>query len=331
MRFIKHLFLSITAFTVLTSLTNLNTTTVKAGTNELSTIPVIALGNSLKNKQRQQTIKILTQSLHGANYQETNISGKDLVKYLNPTGNNFTINSNVWSSAMLQKTKDHGVQIQIIPYHGKNNITTITEDQYANAALTAGIQNCKIYITSAIPIDGSSALAGVYKDCKEQGTNLSQKQIDAAQDELNTLSSVNNQNKGKTNFSDSQLNEAIAEAKKDMSNQSHSISDNEIKAIINNQLNANHLENVINNNQKNTIVKLLKNVRDSGALHNSSFKLQTNQLIQQINKKAPHLINDSKSSNSTSSNSFSFSNWFVEFGDSIAKYLKKTLDSLILI
>ena len=50
MRFIKHLFLSITAFTVLTSLTNLNTTTVKAGTNELSTIPVIALGNSLKNK-----------------------------------------------------------------------------------------------------------------------------------------------------------------------------------------------------------------------------------------------------------------------------------------
>lgn len=80
MRFIKHLFLSITAFTVLTSLTNLNTTTVKAGTNELSTIPVIALGNSLKNKQRQQTIKILTQSLHGANYQETNISGKDLVK-----------------------------------------------------------------------------------------------------------------------------------------------------------------------------------------------------------------------------------------------------------
>lgn len=61
-----------------------------------------------------------------------------------------------------------------------------------------------------------------------------------------------------------------------MSNQSHSISDNEIKAIINNQLNANHLENVINNTQKNTIVKLLKNVRDSGALHNSSFKLQTN-------------------------------------------------------
>lgn len=30
-----------------------------------------------------------------------------------------------------------------------------------------------------------------------------------------------------------------------MSNQSHSISDNEIKAIINNQLNANHLETLL--------------------------------------------------------------------------------------
>nr|UVZ00371.1 hypothetical protein [Lactobacillus crispatus] len=232
---------------------------------------------------------------------------------------------------MLQKTKDHGVQVQIIPYHGKNNITTITEDQYANAALTARIQNCKIYITSAIPIDSSGALAGVYKACQEQGTNLSQKQIDAAQDEINTLSSINDQNKGKTNYSDSQLNKAIAEAKKDMSNQNHNISDDEIKAIINNQLNANHLENVINNNQKNTIVKLLENVRDSGALNNSSFKLQTNQLVRQINKKAPYLINGSKSSSSTNSNSFNFSNWFVEFGDSITKYFKRTWNHLFLI
>ena len=44
-----------------------------------------------------------------SNYQETNTTGKDLVKYLNPAGNNFTINSKVWSSAMLQKTKNHGV------------------------------------------------------------------------------------------------------------------------------------------------------------------------------------------------------------------------------
>ena len=109
MKFIKHLLLSITALTILTSLMNLNSTTVKADTSELSTIPVIALGTSLKSKQRQQTIKVLTQFLNGSNYQETNTTGKDLVKYLNPAGNNFTINSKVWSSAMLQKTKNHGV------------------------------------------------------------------------------------------------------------------------------------------------------------------------------------------------------------------------------
>ena len=38
------------------------------------------------------------------NFKLITVTGSDLVKYLNPSGDNFTTNSGVWSSAMIQKT-----------------------------------------------------------------------------------------------------------------------------------------------------------------------------------------------------------------------------------
>lgn len=67
----------------------------------------------------------------------------------------------MWSSALVQKTNNGGINVTIVPYNGTNNITTITADQYRNAALTAGVSNANLYITSAVKIDGSGALAGV--------------------------------------------------------------------------------------------------------------------------------------------------------------------------
>lgn len=174
MKIAKYIFLLVTVFTVVVFLFNVHSKQTKA--DDLSNTPVIALGTSLKKDQRQQTIKILTQPLHGANYQIISITGNDLVKYLNPTGNNFTVKSGVWSSAMIQKTNNNSIKVQILPYQQQNNITTITANQYTNAALTAGIKSCNIYVTSTVPIDGSGALAGVYKALKEQGEITNQRE-----------------------------------------------------------------------------------------------------------------------------------------------------------
>lgn len=65
--------------------------------------PVVTLGSSLTESQKSGTLKTLTAPLNGANYQTITVTGSDLVKYLNPSGYNFTTNSGVWSSAMIQK------------------------------------------------------------------------------------------------------------------------------------------------------------------------------------------------------------------------------------
>lgn len=254
--------------------------------------PVVTLGTSLTESQKEGTLKTLTAPLNGASYQTITITGSDLVKYLNPSGDNFTTSSGVWSSAMIQKTNSgSGINVKILDYNGKNNITTITANQYKNAALTAGITDANIYVTSAVPIDGSGALAGVYAAYAKNGDALNQKQVNAAQDEMNTLSGITQANKNKDGYSDAQLNNAVAGAKSEMAKQGQNITDSQIRDIVNNQININHLGNTINNNQKNQIINLLIEIRDSGALKIGSFKQQAAKLSDQIENGAKNIFN----------------------------------------
>lgn len=285
--------------------------------------PVVTLGTSLTDSQKDGTLKILTAPLNGGNYQTITVTGSDLVRYLNPSGDNFTTSSGVWSSAMIQKTSSgSGINVKILDYNGKNNITTITANQYKNAALTAGITDANIYVTSAIPIDGSGALAGVYAAYAKNGNALNQKQVNAAQDEMNTLSGITQDNKDKKGYSDAQLNNAVAGAKSEMAKQGQNISDSQIRDIVNNQININHLGNTINNNQKNQIVNLLIEIRDSGALKSSSFKGQASKLSSQIENSAKNIFNKFNTPENRS--------WLQQLWDNIVNFFSHMFGGVIL-
>lgn len=285
--------------------------------------PVVTLGSSLTDSQRDGTLKTLTAPLNGGNYQTITVTGSDLVRYLNPSGDNFTTSSGVWSSAMIQKTSNgSGINVKILDYNGKNNITTITANQYKNAALTAGITDANIYVTSAIPIDGSGALAGVYVAYAKNGNALNQKQVNAAQDEMNTLSGITQDNKNKKGYSDAQLNNAVAGAKSEMAKQGQNISDSQIRDIVNNQININHLGNTINNNQKNQIINLLIEIRDSGALKSSSFKGQASKLSSQIENGAKNIFNKFNTPENR--------NWLQQLWDSVVNFFSHLFGGVIL-
>ena len=285
--------------------------------------PVVTLGTSLTDAQKQGTLKTLTAPLNGGNYQTITVTGSDLVKYLNPSGDNFTTSSGVWSSAMIQKTSSgSGINVKILDYDGKNNITTITANQYKNAALTAGISDANIYVTSAIPIDGSGALAGVYAAYAKNGNALNQKQVNAAQDEMNTLSGITQDNKNKKGYSDAQLNNAVAGAKNEMAKQGQNITDSQIRDIVNNQININHLGDTINNNQKNQIVNLLIEIRDSGALKDGNFKQQASKLSSQIQNGAKNIFNKFNTQENR--------NWLQNLWDQMLKFFSGLFGGVIL-
>ncbi|WP_127848419.1 DUF1002 domain-containing protein [Lacticaseibacillus hulanensis] len=284
--------------------------------------PVVTLGTSLTSEQKQGTINTLTDSLNGGNYKTMTVTGATLVQYLNPSGSHFTASSGVWSSAMVQKTDNGGINVQILNYNGVNNITTITEDQYRNAAVTAGVANANIFITSAVKIDGSGALAGVYAAFAANGEKLDSSQISAAQTEVNTLSGITQANKGKDGYTDKQLNNAVAGMKKDMASQSNdgkqALSQNQIGNIVDSQLKNNNLGTIINNNQRTQIINLLVKIQDSGALKNADFKQQATKLASSIQDSAKGLFSKIKSG----LNSEQGRNFLQKIGDAIANFFR---------
>ncbi|WP_371863477.1 DUF1002 domain-containing protein [Lacticaseibacillus zhaodongensis] len=276
---------------------------VNADTGEAWDKPVVTLGSSLTESQKRGTTNTLTASLNGGTFDTLTVDGDTLVKYLNPSGSNFTSSSGVWSSAMVQKTDNGGINVQILNYAGVNNITTITADQYRNAALTAGVTNANIYITSAVKIDGSGALAGVYAAFAQHGQNLSSSQVAAAQDEVNTLSGITQANKNQDGYSDKQLNNAVAGMKSQMASQSNNgqqtLSQNQIGNIVDSQLKNNNLGTIINNNQRTQIVNLLVKIQNSGALKGTDFKGQASKLSDSIQNSAKGLFNKVKANLNT--------------------------------
>ena len=314
------------AKTILAIITMLFFSTILCGTVKQTVkaddLPVVCLGTSLTETQKNGTLKTLSEPLKGASYQTITITGADLVKYLNPSGANFTTNSGVWSSAMIEKTASgNGINVHILDYQGRNNITTITSDQYKNAALTAGISDANIYVTSAVPIDGSGALAGVYAAYSKTGENLNQSQVNAAQDEINTLSKITKENKDKDGYSDAQLNNAVAGAKQEMGKIGNNISNSQIHDIVNNQININHLGDVINNNQKQQIINILIEVRDSGALKNHKFRDQADALSKNIKKNAKGIFDKINTPENR--------NWFEQIWHNITSFFSHLFSGLI--
>jgi uncharacterized protein YpuA (DUF1002 family) len=289
--------------------------------------PVVTLGTSLTSDQKQGTISTLTSQLsNSSNYTTLTVTGDTLVKYLNPSGSSFTSASGVWSSAMVQKTDNGGINVQILNYNGTNNITTITEDQYRNAAVTAGVSNANIYITSAVKIDGSGALAGVYAAFAANGETLNTAQVTAAQDEVNTLSDITQANKDKDGYSDKLLNNAVAGMKKEMASQSNSgqqtLSQNQIGNIVDSELKNNNLGTIINNNQRTQIINLLVKIQSSGALKSSDFKEQASKLASSIQDSAKGLFSKIKSGlNSEEGRSF-----LQKVGDAISNFFTSLIN-----
>ena len=299
---------------VMTAILGLSAHSVFADSNTWDK-PVATLGTSLSSTQTCETLSTLQNAANITDSDELTVTGSTLVKYLDQNQQTFNANSNVYSSALIQKNNSNtGINVKIVDFNGSNNITTITANQYKNAALTAGVTNATIYVTSAVPIDGSGALAGVYAAFAENGETLNQSQVTAAQDEMSTLSDITQANKGTDGYTDSQLNNAVTGAKKDMANKGDNLTVNQITNIVNNQLEQNNLTTIINNNQKTQIINLLVKIQDSGALKSDDFKNQAGKLMDNIQSNAKNVFDKL--------NTESNRNFIQKLFDSIGNFFK---------
>lgn len=267
----------------------IDTTTV----NEKWGKPTVVYGGGLSNAQVEQTAKLLGIKDENTVLKET-ATGEDLIKYLG-SGNGDT--SVMISSVMVQKKdKGTGVKVHIAT---PDNITLVTAEQYANAAITAGVTDAEIEVASVSKVTGESALTGVYKAFEANGVKLDEKRTAVAQQELEVTNKIAQENAKEKGFDPAKLDKAMIEIKKELAaikeKQGQLATKEDIEKIINNALKNNSLQNVISQDQINALVSFAQNYQNTSAIDSKQVLEQLNSLSQSVSEKINSLVEQAKS------------------------------------
>lgn len=261
----------------------------KIEASENNTVPkninVIALGNTLTQDQKQQTLASLGQTKEVPLY---TTNGNDLMKYISKT--DFNANWQVYSSVHLEtKEQGSGIDVEIAT---PSNITSITADQYKNAAQTAGITDAKITVASVIPIDGSGALAGVYKIVEESGGQVDATRTQAAQEEMKVLNEITSENQNVEGYSDEKLNAAQEEAKEMLAkaaSEGQKINKEVVTEAVNTALKNQGLDQILTKDQVNQIIELLTMLNNKNIFDQLSKEINLDDIKNQLEAKSQGL------------------------------------------
>lgn len=232
----------------------------------------------------------------GADRKESNVSyvdGSDLEKYLGYGAPD----SNMISSVFVKRNNKKGVAVEIVT---KDNITEITEGQYANAAITAGITSADILVASPRPVTGESALVGVYKSEELRGNDLDSDRTKLAQEELETVSDISNENEGKDNFDTKKLDTVVIEVKKKLADYKEetgeTASSDQIAIYIKDALNNVNMVDILSNNNIQVLVNYFESYQNTSAIDSAEVKENLTKLAGDITDKASKFYNDNKDS-----------------------------------
>ena len=233
--------------------------------------PTLVYGVSLTDPQITATNEAFgIKDIANVNRQITTID--DYNKFMGTQGETPTL----ISSALVQKAdKGNGVKVSI---KTPQNITKVTVLQYQNAAITSGASDVNINIASPVPVTGESALVGVTKALEANGQEVDTKRAEVANQELETVSDIAEQNKGNDKFDSTALDLALAQIKTDLANYKESkgkTADNkEVEKIVNKALKDKGLDKFITADQVQQLVSFANAYQNTSAIDSKEVKEQ---------------------------------------------------------
>lgn len=256
--------------------------------------PTFVYGGGLSESEVEETEKLIGIE-NPENVASVNVTGEELVEYL---GSGSANTSSLISSVLVEKEDEgHGVVVDI---KTPENITQITQEQYANAAITAGVADATIEVASIRPATGESALTGIYKAFDVNGEDLDQERMEVAQDELETTNDIAQENAGNTEFDSSRLDQAVIEIKQSLAElkeqQGELATKEDIERIINEALANNNLENVVTQEQIDRLMSLFEKYQQTSAIDSQAVKEQLNNLSEIVQTKFGDFIDNAESS-----------------------------------
>lgn len=235
------------------------------GENKSSTV---CFGADLTDAQRSEVLKFFGfKNMDDVKIIE--VTNKEEKQYLGEYIDSSKIGSRAISSAYVEKLeKGAGITVDL------HNITWVTQAMYANAAITAGIEDAKIIVASPFDVSGTSALTGIIKSFEDiTGKKIQEEVKDLANQEMAIMGEL------KDTIGDKKTIEFIIKAKKEILKNDYSSSGDIKQAVekiikeLNLELNKDDIQKIID-----FLTKLSKtNIDKEGILENiKSIKIESN-------------------------------------------------------
>ena len=250
--------------------------------------PTVVYGGGLNDQQIKETSKLL--GIKDENtVTTTKATGEDLVKYLGAGEANTSV---MISSVMVQKrNKGEGVKVHIAT---PKNITLVTSEQYANAAITAGVADTEIEVAAVSKVTGESALTGVYKAFEANGVVLDGKRTAVAQQELELTNQIAQEQSKEKGFDAAKLDQAMIDIKKSLAEikekQGQVATKEDVERIVNEALEKYGLDKVISPTQVNNIIQFALSYQQTSAIDSKQVLEQLNSLSNTVKGKIGQLV-----------------------------------------
>ncbi|NLO22625.1 MAG: DUF1002 domain-containing protein [Syntrophomonadaceae bacterium] len=141
---------------------------------------VISLGEDLTPEQKDRVMEYFKDWTRGKRLNYISVSNEEERNYLQGLVDEKLIGSRAISSAYCELLdQGNGIEIQT------ENISAITPFMYANALITAGIEDARVVVAAPVEVSGTAALTGIIKAFEKiSGESLKEANKFAAHEEM---------------------------------------------------------------------------------------------------------------------------------------------------
>jgi uncharacterized protein YpuA (DUF1002 family) len=264
--------------------------------NEKFGLPIVVYGEALSDSQKAE-VRELLEVKDTSKVTEITVTGEDLVYYIDGDRH-----SNMYSSAKItRKEEGEGLVInQVTP----KNITEVTDEMYANALLTAGIEDAVVDVASPVKVSGHSALVGIYKAYDEgEGTELNKDRTEVANEELTLATDLAK----KEGLDEDKVSELLTEIKKEIAEQKPATKE-ELEQLIDEKLQTLNIQ--LSAEDRQLLIDLFEKMRNLN-INFDNVQSQLEDLSKDIQNQIENAISENKG-----------------FLDSVANFFKSLIDSI---
>lgn len=244
--------------------------------NEKLGDPIVVYGDTLTSEQKEETRKLLGVTNPDA-VTEYTVDGTDIARYIDGDPN-----SRMFSSAKITREESgKGLTIDIVT---PENITQVTSEMYANALLTAGVEDATVEVASPVKVTGHSALSGIYKAYDEEGAELDKGRMELANEELDVATDLSE----KDGLNEEKVTKLLAEIKKEIADQDPATKE-DVERIVKEQLDK--LEITLSDEDRQLLTNLFEKMRDLD-IDFDKVKNQLDDIASKVQDKLEGLLED---------------------------------------